>query len=83
MDIHSPIVLLVVGMGTVFVALLIIIYSDEGLIRLVNRFLPEDEKPTVDNKQTASVSPKTAQAISAAVQIITNNKGMVEKIEKI
>lgn len=83
MDIQSPIVLLVVGMGTVFVALLIIIYLGEGLIRLVNHFFPENEKPTVDNKQTASVSPKTAQAISAAVQIITNNKGMVEKIEKI
>ncbi|NCC98523.1 MAG: oxaloacetate decarboxylase [Bacteroidia bacterium] len=83
MDIQSPIVLLVVGMGTVFIALLIIIYLGEGLIRLVNRFFPEDENPAFANKQTASVSPKTAQAISAAVQIITNNKGMVEKIKKI
>lgn len=83
MDIQSPVVLLIVGMIAVFIALLIIIYLGEGLILLVNRFFPEDEKPITDSKQSISVNTNTSQAISQAIKIVTNNKGMVEKIEKI
>lgn len=64
-----------------FVVLILVIELGKGLIAFVNKFAPEEEKPAPKASGSA-VSPKVAQAIASAVNIITGGKGKVEKIEK-
>jgi len=78
--------LLVVGMTTVFVILLIVIYLGKALIALVNKYAPAEEH----GKKTAalasalqSVDATTKSVIAAAVSQLTGSKGKVNKIEKI
>lgn len=78
-----------VGMATVFVILLIVIYLGKLLIYLVNKYAPEEAatpKTTRANKQnTSSNSPSTTETavIVSAVSMCTNGTGKVIKIEKI
>lgn len=75
--------LMVVGMVTVFAVLCLVILAGNLLTSLVNKYFPEEESPkVVATPQGNAVNPKIAAAISAAVGIITNGKGKVEKIEK-
>ncbi len=81
-NLTEALILMVVGMSTVFIVLYIIIGLGNTLINLVNKYLPEAEvKPTTTVANT--VNPKIANAINSAVAIITNGKGKVEKIEKL
>lgn len=76
--------LLAVGMITVFLILMIVIYLGKGLILLVNKFAPEEvvtSKVAVQTKATVDATTKTV--IDAAVSQLTNGKGVVTKIEKI
>ena len=82
---------MVVGMATVFLILLIIIYIGKGLIEAVNKYAPE-ERPTAPKRPTSasaipsqapSVGGSETAAIVAAVSIVTHGKGKVTRIEKI
>ena len=74
--------LLVVGMVSVFTALLIVIYLGKLLIWVINKYFQEEEKPkAVTANVAANVSHRAA--IEKAVAIATGNKARVEKIEKI
>ena len=74
--------LLVVGMGTVFVVLIIIIEGGKLLIKAVNKVAPEEEaKPAA--KPNMSVSPAVAKAIERAVQEVTGGEGQVIEIKKL
>ena len=74
--------LMVVGMDTVFVIILIVIYLSKYLITIVNKVAPE-EAP----RKVPTVAPTTdagaMDAIKAAVEILTAGKGQVIKIEKL
>ena len=79
--------LLVVGMLTVFLILLIVIFLGKGLIALVNKFAPEEQVP---QKKVAAMSgvvtpvdAQTKSIIDAAVSQLTGGKGVVSKIQKI
>ena len=79
--------LLVVGMSTVFLILLIVIFLGKVLIALVNKYAPAEE-PAV--KKVAplkgavqAVDAKTLGIIEAAVAQLTGGKGKVSKTEKI
>ena len=74
--------LLVVGLGTVFCALLLIIGMGNLLISVINRFFPEEE-PKAQATSVAAVAPNIKAAIESAVSTITGGKGKVESIEKI
>lgn len=76
--------LLVVGMGTVFVVLIIIIEGGKLLIKAVNRFVPEAEpaKPASQGSQPA-VSPSVAKAIEKAVAQLTGDEAQVIDIKKL
>ncbi len=74
--------LMAIGMGTVFVVLLIVIFLGKLLIAVVNKIAPEEEKPKAKASAPAAVAPNIAKAIESAVMIITGGKGRVEKIEK-
>lgn len=90
-NIETGLLLMVVGMTTVFAILLIVIYLGKGLIALVNKYAPEE---VVVKKQAAAavrttaaqagnISGKTTAAIVAAVSMVTGGQGKVTKIEKI
>ena len=63
-NIETAILLMVVGMATVFVILLIVIYLGKLLITLVNK-------------------GNILAAITAAVNVVTQGKGKITKVEKL
>jgi oxaloacetate decarboxylase gamma subunit len=75
---------MVVGMVTVFIILLIVINLGKLLITLVNRYAPPEE--TVQPKRSKAPAPipsNIAAAITAAVNVVTHNKGRITNIEKL
>ncbi len=76
--------LMIIGMSTVFSVLLLVILLGNLLIRVINKYIPEEESKisNTENKST-SIEPSVVQAIQVAVAKMTNGKGKVEKIEKI
>ena len=81
-NIGVGLMLMVVGMATVFVILLIVIYLSKYLITVVNKVAPE-EAP----KKAPAVAPTAdtgaMDAIKAVVEILKAGKGQVIKIEKL
>ncbi len=72
--------LLGVGMLTVFIILLVVVLIGNILIWVVNRYFPESE-----NAKTSAVRSfgnSRLAAIAAAVNIVTQGKGRITKIEK-
>lgn len=82
-NIELGLMLMLVGMSTVFVILLIVIWLSTLLIKVVNKVAPPEEvaKPKVSTSKVP-VDAGTADAIKAAVDIITAGKGRVVNIEK-
>ena len=84
-NIETAILLMVVGMATVFVILLIVIYLGKLLITLVNKYAPAEVVP---GKREASQGPAPVPgnilaAITAAVNVVTQGKGKITKVEKL
>lgn len=77
--------LMLVGMITVFAVLGLVIAMGNALIRFVNKYVPEDEKPApkAATPAPAAIAPDVMAAVELAVAKITGNKGKIEKIEKI
>lgn len=82
-NLQTALLLLLVGMTTVFAILLIIIYLGKLLIYLVNKYAPEEVVP-VKNTATAPapIPAHVVAAITAAVNVVTHKKGKIVKIEK-
>lgn len=78
---NYALMLMIVGMGTVFVALLLMIFSSKALIHLVNRWVPEEKIPE-KVKQVAAISSKKIAVITAAVSIASKGKARIVNIEK-
>ena len=81
-NLEIALMLMVVGMATVFVILLIVIYLGKGLIAVVNRIAPE-EAPKKKQMVAPTADAGAMDAIKAAVEILTAGKGQVVKIEKL
>ena len=73
--------LLAIGMITVFFVLAIVVLSGNLMIFLVNRFAPR-EKITLEKIPDQTVRPSVLAAINAAVEVFTEGKGKIIKIEK-
>ena len=75
-NIEFALMLMAVGMTSVFVILLIVIYLGKGLIAIVNKFAPEE----APKKKVSAVAPTAdagaMDAIKAAVDILTAGKGL-------
>ncbi|MDD2559210.1 MAG: oxaloacetate decarboxylase [Bacteroidales bacterium] len=78
-NIQLGLLLLVVGLATVFLILVIVIYLGKGLIAFVNKFIPEELKSTPTEN---GVSDRVKRIIAAAVSEATKGKGIVSTIEK-
>ena len=74
-NLETALLLMVVGMATVFAILLIVIYLGKLLISLVNKYAPEEQLPAKQGAQSPVPIP--------AVNVVTQGKGKVAKIEKI
>ncbi len=82
-NIGTGFMLMVVGMTTVFIILLIVIFLSQYLIAVVNKVAPE-EAPVRKVAATLPVADDaTLEAIKAAVKILTAGKGEVIKVEKL
>ena len=78
--------LMAVGMITVFAILLIVIYLSKLLIAIVNKVAPEEvavKKAPATASAPAVIDPNTMAAITGAVNIVTGGKGKVMKVERI
>lgn len=83
-NIGTAVQLMIVGMATVFVILLIVIYLGKLLINLVNKYAPEEvtaKKPALQ-KVPATVDALTRSIIEQAVKAVTGGKGKVTEISK-
>jgi len=77
--------LMVIGMVTVFLILILIIFMGKLLISFVNRF-PEKEMPvqkTRENSAPASVNPTVRNVLEETVRQITNGRGHITNITKL
>jgi len=74
--------IMAVGMITVFFILFLIILIGNLIIRLSNRYLPEEATVVKTKKRTAS-SDNTLKAIEAAIDVITKGRGKITNIKKL
>ena len=86
--INEALQLLVVGMGTVFLILALVVFLGRQLIGAVNRWLPATDRPAVAPSAGAAsaaseVPPGVLAAIIAAVKMVTNGEGKVDHVERI
>ncbi|MDL2266341.1 OadG family protein [Parabacteroides sp. OttesenSCG-928-G07] len=89
-NISIGLLLMVVGMTTVFAILFIVIYLGKGLIAFVNKYVPEEvvvkqqvpARATVATSNAGGVSNQETAAIVSALSVLTGGKGKVTKIEK-
>ena len=73
--------LMLIGMVTVFAALLIVIFLGGLLIKVVNRFFPEEVKPVAQKVQ--AIDANVQEAINKAIMAISGGKKQAQKIEKL
>ena len=66
-NLNTALLLMVVGMATVFAILLIVIYLGKGLIALVNKYAPEE----VSSAKPAASGPACWRAISSRQEPIS------------
>lgn len=75
--------LLGVGMITVFFVLFLVVSIGGLIIRLVNKYIPEQVGESLSPTKKASIDAKIVGVIAATVSAVTGGKGQVSKIEKI
>lgn len=80
-DLGLGFLLMLVGMVTVFVILLIVIYGSQLLISVVNKIAPAEAQPA--RSAQPEVAPATRAVLEQAVAQITGGKGHITNITKI
>jgi oxaloacetate decarboxylase gamma subunit len=71
-ELSTALSLMLIGMITVFVVLMLVVFTGNLLIRFINRFASDEDK----------IAPAKVAAITAAVEAFTHGKGTITKIEK-
>ena len=71
-----------VGMVTVFLILLIVIYGSQWLISIINRIAPEEGRPVRSSSggSAGAVPPEVRAVLEACVSEVTSGKGRITKI---
>lgn len=77
------ITLMIVGMLTVFVVLLIIIYLSKLLIRIVNEVVPEEETKAKASVNVSAIPADVMEVLRQTVSQITGGKGTVSNVVKL
>lgn len=82
-DLNTALVVLIIGIGSVFLVLSLVVLTGRLLIRAVNAYLPPPAmRPASPTATAAAIPPATVAAIVAAVQIITQGQGRVSSIQQ-
>lgn len=79
----EALLLMAIGMLTVFTVLLIIIALGTLLIKTVNKFFPEEVKASKAVQAAVAVDQNIQEAINKAILAISGGKKQAQKIEKI
>ena len=93
-NIKTALLVLLVGMITVFVVLCLVVLTGKLLIYLVNRYGPVSSKTKISSNDFkpllsenlnlgSTLSQKKIAAIISTVDVVTHGKGKVIQIEKI
>ena len=82
-ELRTAILLMGVGMLTVFIVLFCVVLIGNLLIRFVNHFVPLAETSTQPASLTSNIAPAKIAAITSAVEVFTKGKGKVTNINKI
>ena len=86
-DLSTALLVMGVGMITVFIILSMVVFTGRALIFLVNKYSPEKEKfrsPAYHIPiKKAGLEKKKLAAIVAAVEVATRGKGMIDNIERV
>lgn len=78
--------LLLIGMLTVFTVLTLVVFTGRMLVIAVNRFSKDKEALPATSKsikERAKISSRRMAAITGAVSIVTNGKGIVLAVKKL
>ena len=82
-NLSTAFMLMAVGMVTVFIILLVVIFLGKLLTTLVNKYAPAEEvAPAKHPQRPAPIPGNILAAITAAVNVVTQNKGKITKVEK-
>lgn len=82
--ISNALVLLAIGMITVFLILALVVISGNILIKIVNKYAPEPTKKLIRSSRSATgTAPEIVAAIAAVVETVTAGHGKVESIQKV
>lgn len=80
----TAVMLLAVGMITVFTILALIVIFGNILISLVNKFIPEAKVSKMMSRVAqGAIEPRKMAAIVSAVEIVTEGKAKVTSITKV
>jgi oxaloacetate decarboxylase gamma subunit len=87
-DLNTALLLLLVGMSTVFFVLGIVVLTGRLLIKITNRTGQTAgnvvaDIPVIQRDATMTPTPGRIAAITAAISTITNGTGRIEKIQRI
>ncbi|PIE78475.1 MAG: hypothetical protein CSA15_07210 [Candidatus Delongbacteria bacterium] len=75
-------ILMLVGMGTVFTILTLVVLTSNVLVKIINRFFPKIEKVTT-KKSNDTIDSKKLAVINAAIDQISLGKAKIRSIKKI
>ena len=76
--------LMIVGMSTVFLILLIVIWGGKLLIKAVNKFAPEETEAPKKGKPTPQTADDTTmEVLRQVVSQITGGKGHISSVRRI
>ena len=87
-QLSTALLLLAVGMITVFIILSLVVFTGRVLIRIVNRFHKEERDFVMAGRMRLSRPKKSIDdsqlaAIIAAVEFATHGQGRIQSIQKI
>ena len=82
-DFSTALMLMAVGMITVFAILALIVTFGNILIKIVNKYFPDEVlKETLATSVSTGIDSKKIAAITAVVDITTGGRGKVNSISK-
>ena len=84
-DFTTGLMLLAVGMITIFVVLSLVVITGNLLIRFVNQYFPDVPVTSPSPLQpsgSAEISPQIVSAIVGAVDIVTQGAGKITSIQQ-
>ncbi|MCL6220852.1 OadG family protein [Zunongwangia pacifica] len=83
-NLNNALVIMLVGMITVFIILSLVVVIGNLIIKLTNKYSAENKQPTQIPQQSNSIAnSQTIAALVAAVDVTTFGKGKITNITKV